>query len=107
MIKSRTNQYTISQANHTPSDAVPLHERTIKYTVKCHPLSPNNLIVGINEDPNEGNLLQPGESMTIGANTGYYVADKLYLGFELGGTNQGKALVVVEIDLNEEACKEE
>lgn len=106
MIKSRTNQYVITQASHTPTDAVPLAERTIKYTVKCHPQSPNNLIVGINEDPNEGNLLQPGESMTIGGNTGYYVSDKLYLGFDPTGTN-GKALIVIEIDLNEEACKQE
>src|SRR5688572_23349256 len=107
MIKSRTNQFVINQASHTPTDAVMLNQRTIKFTVKCRPLSPNNLFVGINEDPNEGNLLQPGESMTIGGNTGYYVSDKLYLGFESGVTNGGKALVVMEIDLNEEACKEE
>ena len=103
-IKSRTNQFVVTQANHSVGDAVPLNDRTIKYTVKCHPLSANNLYVGINEDASEGNLLQPGESMTIGGNEGYYCADKLYLGFDPLGSD-GKALVVVEIDLNEEACK--
>lgn len=103
MLKSRTNQYVVVQNNHSAGDAVPIHKNTIRYTVKNHPQSGANLFIGINQDANEGNLLEPGESMSIGGNPGYYVADQLYLTFDDGGSN-GKALVLVEIDLQEEAC---
>lgn len=104
MNTSRGNQFSVIQGNHSPEDAIPLGNGVLQYTVKCHPLSVNNLLVGVNEPASDSNLLQPGESMRLGV-IGYGNIDQLYLDFDTtGGTSGGRALVIVERDSGKEFC---
>lgn len=98
----RSIQFGVNQGNQSPTDSLPKIPKALRYTVKCHPLSPANVIVGINEDPNPANLLQPGESMTIGVE-GFFVDDEIRIGFE-GATSGGRALVIVQKDLGDKYC---
>jgi hypothetical protein len=100
----------VTQENFTPGDAIGLGPNVIKVTVKCSPMSVNNLYVGINQQATDINVLQPGESVT------YYdervaLTDqngkglKLYLKFDTtGGTSGGKALVSTIADHKQPAC---
>lgn len=102
MKSARTAQTTIIQGNHSAGDALPLGKMVKSYTVKCHPESGANLLVGINEDANAGNLLQPGESMSFPPMTDFYYDDQVYVSFD--GT-AGRALLIVQRDLEKEYCK--
>lgn len=102
MKSARTTQTTIIQGNHSVGDALPLGKMVKSYTVKCHPDSGANLMVGINEDANEGNLLQPGESMSLPPMEDYIYDDQVYVSFQ--GT-QGRALLIVTRDTEQEYCK--
>jgi hypothetical protein len=104
MNSARSNQFTIIQGNHSSGDSVPLGKDVLSYTVKCHPLSAANLFIGINEDPSEGNLLQPGESMTVTAPANFVLDDIVYLNFDPTQT-QGKAVVIITRDLQKEYCR--
>lgn len=102
MNSARTTQTTIIQGNHSAGDALPLGKNVLTYTVKCHPMSSANLFVGINEDASEGNLLQPGESMTIPTIENFFLDDQVYVSFD---GSSGRALLIVTRSLETEYCK--
>jgi len=98
----RSNQFGVNQGNQSATDSLPKMVKALRYTIKCHPESPANIIVGINEPANPANLLQPGESLTIGVD-GFYVQDDIYIDF-VGATAGGKALCIVQLEMPESYC---
>lgn len=103
MKAARSNQIIVNQASHSAGDAISLGNGVLSYTVKCHAQSTANLYVGVSQDASEGNLLEPGESMTIQVPDGYHLEDKLYLAFDPANTG-GRALVIITRDTNKEIC---
>lgn len=100
-------EQTISQANHNGQDAISLGQWVLKFTIKNLPDSTSNVWIGVNMAANNGNFLQPGESVTYETKDGYVYTDnqsqgvKLYLRFPDPGDG-GRALVIVEYDANVE-----
>jgi hypothetical protein len=107
---ARSNQIIVNQASHSIGDAISLGSRVISYTVKCHPQSPSNVFVGINEDASEGNLLEPGDSVTISLPSlssneeDIFIDDKLYIGFDDTASSQGRALIIILRRTEKEIC---
>jgi hypothetical protein len=104
MKAAKSNQILFDQANHSAGDSISLGNKVLAYTVKCHPASTANLWVGLSEDASEGNLLEPGESLTVQMTIpGYYLADQLYVTFDPAASG-GRGLVIVLRDTGEEIC---
>lgn len=97
------NEIAISQANQQNQDATTIGRKVLKVTIKCHPLSANNVWVGVNQPASDSNVLQPGESVTYHDERVYLDRNKYYVGFDPAGSG-GRAIVSIISDTEQENC---
>ena len=95
--KGRISETLVDQNNNQAQNGIIIPTDCLSVTITCNSNSGNNALVGWNEPATDKNLLQPGESIPYGDIRARLDGNKLYIGFQIGGTN-GKVRITFLID---------
>lgn len=98
--RGRISEVLVDQNNNQSQNGIIIPNDCLSLSVTCTSDSGNNAFIGFNEPATDKNLLQPGESIPYGDIRVTLDGNKLYVGFQPGGTN-GKVRISYLIDQGE------